>query len=123
MSRWMIALVLVSVLMSASAQVVLKAGMSSPAVAASLSPAGWHSVVVALTQPLVFVGLLMYVGSAVLWLFVLARMDVSIAYPFVGLGMVATMLLAWWVHDEPLTLAKVIGTLMISAGVVVVARS
>jgi drug/metabolite transporter (DMT)-like permease len=123
MNRWMFLLVLVSVLMSASAQVVLKAGMSSPAVAASLNPAGWHSLVVALTQPLVLVGLLMYVGSAVLWLFVLARMDVSIAYPFVGMGMVATMLLAWLVHDEPLTLAKVIGTLMISVGVVVVARS
>jgi multidrug transporter EmrE-like cation transporter len=124
MSRWLLSLVLVSVLMSASAQVVLKAGMSSPVVTEGLSGTfGLHSLTVALTQPLVLVGLLMYVGSAVLWLFVLARMDVSVAYPFVGLGMVATMLLAWWVHDEPLTLAKVIGTLMIGVGVVVVARS
>lgn len=124
MNRWVFALVFASVLMSAAAQIVLKAGMSSPAVAGTLGSApAWHSVLTALTQPLVLAGLLLYFGSALVWLLVLARMDVSIAYPFVGLGMVLTMLFAWVVHDEPLTVAKVVGTLLIGAGVVVVARS
>jgi len=67
-------------------------------------------------------GLGLYFASAAVWLLVLARIDVSLAYPMVGLGFVVTMLLAWMIHDETLTLTKVAGTLLISAGVYVMAK-
>ena len=46
-----------------------------------------------------------------------------LAYPFVGIGFILTMLAgAWWL-DESLSAARIAGTLMIAAGCVLVARS
>jgi multidrug transporter EmrE-like cation transporter len=49
--------------------------------------------------------------------------QVSLAYPFVGLGFVLTMLLGWAIHGDSLSVARVAGTLIISLGVVILARS
>ena len=123
MNRSVFALVLASVLMSAVAQIVLKGGMSSANVSHGLASASkMHAAVVVGTNPWVLCGLALYFLSAIVWLFVLARVDVSIAYPFVGMGFLVTMLLAWLIHGEPFTLAKLLGTSLIAAGVVVLAR-
>ncbi len=115
-------LIVISVLMSSLAQIVLKAGMSSPAVTAALAAESRViTLTAALTNPLVLAGLTIYFLSAVVWLLVLARVDVSLAYPFVGLGFVVTMLLGWLVHGEILTLGRVAGTLLIGMGVVLIA--
>ena len=52
----------------------------------------------------------------------LAKVDVSLAYPFVGLGFVVTMLLAWAIQGEVPTVGRIVGTLLICGGVVVLAR-
>jgi multidrug transporter EmrE-like cation transporter len=67
-------------------------------------------------------GLTLYFASAAVWLLVLARVDVSFAYPFVGLGFVVTMLLAFFINGEVLSTAKVIGTLCIALGVAIMAQ-
>jgi multidrug transporter EmrE-like cation transporter len=41
----------------------------------------------------------------------------------VGLGFVITMLLGWWVHGDTLSLTRIGGTVLIAAGVAVLARS
>ena len=123
MNRNVFALVLLSVLMSAVAQLVLKAGMSSASVAQGLSGANkWQAAQTVGSNPWVLGGLALYFLSAVVWLLVLARVDVSIAYPLVGIGFVVTMFLAWMFHGEPITLAKVVGTSLIALGVFVLAR-
>ncbi|PPE64946.1 hypothetical protein C1704_16925 [Caldimonas caldifontis] len=124
MTRSVFGLILVNVLLTSLAQVILKAGMSADAVQASLSQgARWSTAWVVGSHPLVIAGLAMYFASAVIWLLVLARVEVSLAYPFVGLGFVVTMLLGWWLHGDALSLARVGGTLLIAAGVAVLARS
>jgi multidrug transporter EmrE-like cation transporter len=67
--------------------------------------------------------LLIYFLSAGVWLFVLARVDVSLAYPFVGLGFILTMLLGWLIRGEILSVNRVAGTALIVMGVVLLARS
>ena len=47
----------------------------------------------------------------------------SMAYPFVGLGFVMTMLLGWAFLNEDIGLLRIVGTLLIVAGVVLVSRS
>jgi multidrug transporter EmrE-like cation transporter len=69
----------------------------------------------------VVVGFVLYGASACVWLLVLARVNLSVAYPFVGLGFIATMLLGAFFLGEPLTVWRVIGTLLIALGVVLVA--
>jgi multidrug transporter EmrE-like cation transporter len=48
--------------------------------------------------------------------------DVSFAYPFVGLGFIVTMLLAFFFNGELITTAKIIGTLCIAVGIAIIAR-
>jgi multidrug transporter EmrE-like cation transporter len=123
MSKSVLLLVLFSVLLSSIAQIVLKGGMSSLSVVqASQAGLGWPMVRAIAFNPSVIGGLALYFASAVVWLLVLGKLDVSLAYPFVGLGFVVTMLLAWMVHGEVLTPTRIAGTLLISVGVLVLAR-
>ena len=124
MNKLVFAYVLSSVLMSSVAQVVLKAGMSRPEVVAQVSGgASWQLVRAVAGSVPVWAGLALYFASALVWLMVLARVQVSLAYPFVGLGFVVTMLLGWLVHGDLLSPARMTGTLIIATGVVVLARS
>lgn len=124
MTRSILLAVLASVLLSSLAQVALKAGVKQPGVGEALAGQGAMAVVLSIaSSPMVWVGLGIYGASTLLWLLVLARVDVSLAYPFVGLGFVVTMLLGWLVHGEALSPARIVGTLMIVAGVIVLGRS
>lgn len=124
MTRSVFGLILVNVLLTSLAQIILKAGMSADTVQASLAQgARWSTVWTVGSHPLVLTGLALYFASAVLWLLILAKVEVSLAYPFVGLGFVITMLLGWWVHGDTLSLTRIGGTVLIAAGVAVLARS
>jgi multidrug transporter EmrE-like cation transporter len=114
--------ILLSVTLSVTAQILLKHGMSSAAVQSGLKSTLYESVWVIFTNISVLLGLFAYVASAGVWLFVLSKVDVSKAYPFVGLGFVGTMLFAYWFLNEPLTLAKIVGTSLIVIGVFIVSR-
>jgi drug/metabolite transporter (DMT)-like permease len=119
-----VALILVSVSLSALAQLVLKLGMSGGRVQQVLAG---DSLVASLgtvaTDGRVLLGLFLYGVGAILWLWVLARSDLSFAYPFVGLGFILTMLFGYAFLGEPVGLARIAGTLLIVGGVVLVSQS
>jgi multidrug transporter EmrE-like cation transporter len=118
----LIALILVSVSCSALAQISLKHGMSVPAVQAVLAGGRTMAIPLAVaSSPMVWLGLFLYGFSALVWLFVLARVDVSVAYAFVALGFLLTMALGFLLLGEPLTLPKLSGTLLVMLGVWLVA--
>lgn len=124
MTRSVLLLVLVSVLLSSVAQIALKGGMSSPSIgAASGGELNFALARAIALNPKVLFGLSLYFASAAVWLLVLARVEVSLAYPFVGLGFIVTMLLAWAIYGEVPSPGRMAGTLLICAGVVVLARS
>lgn len=112
-------LALLSIVMSVTAQVMLRRGMSLVIESADSRAAIWWG---AASSPWVAGGLALYGGSALLWLGVLARWEVSKAYPLVGLGFVLT-LLAGWVIGEQVGVVRASGVLLIAAGVVLVASS
>lgn len=124
MNRSMLMLILANVAMTSLAQIVLKAGMSAPDVVRALAGGlRLPALVTVFLHPWVMIGLALYAGAAVVWLLVLAKVDVSLAYPFVGLGFVVTMVLAWAFMGEAVSATRIAGTLLIMAGVVVLARS
>jgi hypothetical protein len=87
-------LILISVSLSALAQLLLKLGMSSAHVQQMLMHERLlQAIWVAASNIQVIAGLGIYALGAILWLLVLARVDVSLAYPFVGLGFILTMAL------------------------------
>lgn len=106
------------VLLSSAAQLAMKRGMAAPA-GADVGATYLH----ALGSPLVWLGLVLYGASAVLWLWVLSRLDVSLAYPLVSLGFVVTFVLGVWWLGEPFSLARLAGCGLIVAGVAVLARA
>ena len=54
---------------------------------------------------------------------VLAKVDVSLAYPFVGVGFIVTMVLGWLLLQEPVGLTRITGTLLVAIGAYLVAQS
>lgn len=114
-------LILASVGLSAGAQIALKHGMSRPSTQAALSAGGLDAALAVAGQPHVLLGLAMYGVGAMLWLLVLARIEVSMAYPFVGLGFLLVMALGVLVLGEPLNTPRVLGTLLVASGVLCVA--
>lgn len=117
-------LVMLGVFLSAVAQILLKYGMSRAEVQRALSATEWSLIARAVcTNGNVLVGLLLYVGSMIVWLFVLAKVDVSQAYPFVGLGFIITMVFGWLLLGESVNMYRVTGTILVAFGVFLVSWS
>ena len=115
-------LIFISVTISAIAQVTLKQGMSSPAVQQGLT-GGWLEIVIAVASSLhVWLGLIFYALGAVLWLGVLARVDVSVAYPFVGLGFILTALFGVFLLGEAFSVIRFVGTCLVVLGIILVTQ-
>ena len=122
MSLLTLLFILISVFLSVVAQILLKHGMSNSNVQTALSSDAIHAVISIFTNISVLGGLAAYVSSAGLWLLVLSKIDVSKAYPFVGIGFIGTMMFAYWFLNEPLTLTKVVGTLFVLLGVLLISQ-
>jgi drug/metabolite transporter (DMT)-like permease len=71
----------------------------------------------------VLLGFLLYGISAILWMVVLSRVDLSLAYPFVSLGYVMVILFSWFLLRENLPWIRIVGVLVICIGVYLVSRS
>ncbi len=64
-------------------------------------------------------GLLVAAGGAT-WLFVLSRAQITYAMPFLSMGFVLTMITSALILHEPQPLLRVVGTLVVTAGMVLV---
>ena len=117
---------LASITLSALAQIVLKSGMAQVVAAHPVARQGRYDaaeLLAILLNPLVASGFVLYGLGALVWLYVLARWDVSKAYPLVGLGFVLTALFALVLLGERLTVDRMAGTALICAGIFLIARS
>lgn len=117
-------LILLSVTISAVAQLALKRGMSSQAVQSVLERGELaQKLITVATSPMVILGLALYGLGAAIWLLVLARIDVSQAYPFVGLGFLLTLGFGVFVLGESVNAARLIGIALIATGIVFISQS
>lgn len=114
---------LLSILLSVCAQFMLKAGMSGlsrgdAGAERSALATGLHLA----TDKFILGGFMLYGLGAVIWLVVLAKWDVSKAYPLVGAGFAITAVFGFMLGEQ-VSVARVVGIALICAGVAVVARS
>ncbi|MFM6854298.1 MAG: hypothetical protein ACKOUM_09490 [Sphingopyxis sp.] len=127
-------LILASVSLSAIAQTCLKIGVGAARGAADMGAAasgaasGTASGAVAIMvqyamSPFVILGLALYGFGTLLWLFVLARLPLTAAYPFVGMGFIITMVIGATALGEHLSIMRMAGAVLIALGCVLVARS
>ncbi|MDF3055036.1 MAG: 4-amino-4-deoxy-L-arabinose transferase [Gammaproteobacteria bacterium] len=114
---------LLGVLLNASAQLLLKAGAER----ISHISFSWDNLVpMALqvgTNPSIILGLITYLLSVIMWIGVLSRVDVSVAYPMVSLGYVVNAIAAYYLFSEPMNAMRISGIFVILIGVYMVARS
>ena len=80
-----------------------------------------HWMFRALASPGLWVGVACYLGTLVVWLRVLARTDLSRAFPMSGLAYVTVPLLAIVLFGESLTFLEATGIAAICAGVALLA--
>ena len=114
-----ISILLTSVAFGAVGQLILKAGMNSLG-KLQLSA---DTLLRMATSPLVLVGIAIFCLSTLLWLFALAKADLSFAYPFLSLTYLAVLIGGALLFHEEVTLPRVLGFIVIITGVWIVARS
>ncbi len=117
----LLTVILISVTMSALAQLCLKLGVGRATQPETLGTGSQLSAM--LMSPYVLLGLALYGIGAVVWLFVLSRAPLSLAYPFVGIGFILTTAIGALVLGEQVSIGRLAGTLLIAIVFVVVERS
>jgi len=118
-----IPLILVGVLLNAVAQILLKKGMLSIGYF-EFHFENFFPIIKKVTNNLyILSGLTSYVISVMIWLLVLARVEVSYAYPFLSVGYVVVTVMGYVIFQENLSWMRVIGIAVIIVGVLLLSRS
>jgi drug/metabolite transporter (DMT)-like permease len=115
--------ILFTVMTNAAAQLMLKQGMMA---LGTLSFDGVNPVVKLLQimfSPWVFLGLCIFVISMASHLYVLSKVELSFAYPFLSLAYVAVAVFAYFVFREDLNAYRVAGIAFICVGTALIAQS
>ena len=70
----------------------------------------------AFTSPAVLSGIFLYVVSTFLWLMILSRVNLSIAYPALSMGYLVIIFISWVFLKETISIYQIIGVLLIIGG-------
>ena len=118
-----IPLILSSVFLNALAQIFIRQGMLKLGSVSFNMEQIWNMALSVFTNMYLLSGMFSYGISIVLWMIVLSKVNVSLAYPFLSIGYVVTAVLAYLIFKEPLTVQKILGIAIICLGVVILTYS
>lgn len=121
MSPATFALVVVSVMFNAFAQIVLRKAMTVSVLPPiqNVVAFGWALG----TNVWLWAGMACYALSIGLWLAVLNRVQVSVAYPMLSMGYIIAAILGVMLLGEQVGPARILGIALICAGVFVIGRT
>jgi len=118
-----IVFILFTVLTNAAAQLMLKQGMISLGTLSFTSDTIIARIFQILFNPWVFAGLATFVISMASHLYVLSKVELSFAYPFLSLAYVAVAIFAYVLFKEDLNSWRIAGIAFICVGTVLIAQS
>jgi multidrug transporter EmrE-like cation transporter len=75
-----------------------------------------------LREPSLYAALTLYGFATLLWIWILSRVPLSIAYPWVAAGVVIVPLLSWWVYGEKINLTFWFGAGLVVVGILITQR-
>jgi len=105
---------LLSILLGATGQFLFRLGMVEYG---NVTVTGiWRQLGSIILTPAIFIGFACFGISSILWLVVISRWELSYAYPLVSLGYVIAILYGTLLLHEDLTFPKIVGCLLILAG-------
>ncbi|EHQ91646.1 EamA family transporter [Desulfosporosinus youngiae] len=109
-----LAIALFSILLGATGQFLFRLGMVEYG---NVTVTGiWRQLGSIILTPAIFIGFACFGISSILWLVVISRWELSYAYPLVSLGYVIAIFYGVFLLHEDLTFPKIIGCLLILAG-------
>ena len=114
-------LLIFNVLLTVFGQILLKQGVSTVG-----RIGGFRELIPKLTQvifnPYVLGGISIYGFTTFVWLVILSRVKLSIAYPMLSLGYVLAIPFSWLFFKESIPKVRIIGAIIICIGVYLVAQ-
>ncbi len=110
-----IILILSCVILNSIAQIFLKLGMNS--IGRNISSFGPGNIQLLISNSNVIIGGVLYAVSFVVWLYVLSKVKLSYAYPFISLSYVIVVILGFFILNEKISSAAWVGILLVVIGV------
>lgn len=110
-------LILLSVLLNCAAQLLMRKGMlveGEVGLQNILSHIGSMA-----TNLWLWSAMVCFLGSILLWVVVLSRVEVSYAYVFNSIGYVVLTVCAYWLFDESISVYKIVGMIVVIVGLVI----
>lgn len=74
------------------------------------------------SNPYIFVGLILYGASFIVWLIVLSRMKLSVVYPITSMNFVLVLFASHYLFGEKLSFTQMMGVSFIIVGVIALAK-
>ena len=113
-------LLLFNVILSVLGQILLKQGMNQVGEISGSFQQMAPKLIQALMNPFVIGGIGVYGSTTLIWLVVLSRIKLSVAYPMISLGYIFSILFSWLLFKEDVPKIRVLGAFVICIGVYLV---
>ncbi|MCI8285813.1 MAG: EamA family transporter [Firmicutes bacterium] len=117
-----IVLIIVSVLLNCSAQLLIRKGMLDVGEISS-GASLISNIPVMLTNVFLWLSMLCYGVSIIMWMVVLSKVEVSFAYPFLSIGYIISAVAGYMFFAESVTPIRIAGIVVICIGVILISRS
>ena len=115
-------LLICNVLFTVTGQLLLKHGMLQVGRVEGVNRV-IHKLIQAFMNPFVIGGIATYGFTTMIWLVILSRVKLSVAYPIISLGYVMSIFFSWILFKESIPKIRVLGAVMICIGVYLVASA
>jgi drug/metabolite transporter (DMT)-like permease len=117
-----ILLVLVCTFMIVAGQVLWKIAIDKNGGLINKDFTIFHNAINLISSPYMFGGIFIYILATVFWMYLLGRYEYSYIYPMFSMSYIISFFFASFLFNESITIYKIIGVLLIIAGVFFVAK-
>ena len=111
-----ILLCILNVLLMVTGQIIFKYGMKDKVIDSV------PSIIKAVFSPVILFGLVVYVFTTFLWLYILSKIPISFAYPIQALAFPIVLIMSLIFFKEVIPVTRWIGIILIFIGVLFVVR-
>ncbi len=116
-----ILLILSSVLLNCGAQLLIRKGMLQ--IGEMPVSSIFQNMNLLIANVWLWLAMLCYAVSILLWMSVLSKAEVSFAYPFLSVGYVLSAVFGYVFFSESITTIRIAGIVVICIGVILISRS
>ncbi|MCL2460239.1 MAG: EamA family transporter [Euryarchaeota archaeon] len=113
-------IILIGITFASLGQITWKWGMN---IEGAITELNLDTLVSMALNPYVVLGVGMYGLSMLCWLVALSRKDLSYVYPFIALTFIIVLLASKFLFNEELPALRIVGTLIVILGILVIVQT